>query len=427
MANFCAPPGVPLGDTTGYFPEGGAGGPLSVGRMTIKTRERKEVGLEFYKVNNRELWLKSTNDRVVKVVSEKVHNDIEKIYTLQAGDLVEKVTVEAGLDQSAWIKLEVVMVLDRTPDKLTKAEILALLRQTVTLNELKLQLGLGPVTNQALARFVISKGVTIRDFGGPDPSDEIEKQYGEIKELHEPYDRRRRTIYVRDGLNPLHKEAVEGWWTPEEAEEEWLKLSADQNREAWYALAQEMQRFGPPRSVRRTADYGRGEPRPGDAFRGAGPGRVQAEPTLTDPGGANPINPPDLEGFRSNENCVACTAAMLKNQFVKGAGAKAADFETMTPTLKGSTAASQVAFAIGARSEFKGDFGGKAPLPDGHYAVTMRNPRGGGHITYGQVRNNGQVRIIYDAQNAKLYELEVFLREYPGARDGMGAFLMQPK
>jgi hypothetical protein len=402
--------------------------------MKIKRKEIKEIGLEYYKISNRELWLRSTNERAVRVLGEpKIQNDIEKVYKLQAGDVIEKVTIEAGLDQSAWIRLEVVMTIDKTPAELTKSEVLSLLRQTNTLNDFKLQLGLGPVTDGALAKFVMSKGVTIRDFGGPDPSEEIEKRDGAITQGYWPADRRRRTIYVRDGLNPLHKEAIEGWWTADEAEEEWIRLSAEQNKEAWYALASEMVRVGgkgraSDEALRKLPGPAPAGPR-GGAFKGPngpGPGRVRAEPTLTDPGGANPINP-SSEGFRSNENCVASTAAMLKNQFVKGAGAKAADFGTMTPTLRGSTAASQIAFAIGARSEFKGDFGGKAPLPDGHYAVTMRNPRGGGHIVYGQVRNNGQVRIIYDAQNAQLRELEVFLREYPGARDGMGAFLMTPK
>jgi RHS repeat-associated protein len=161
-------------------------------------------------------------------------------------------------------------------------------------------------------------------------------------------------------------------------------------------------------------------------IKGQGPGRVQAKSTLTDPGGANPINPPDSEGYRSDVNCMPCTTAMLKNQFVKGAGATSGDFKDMTPTNNARIAASQMAGQIGARTELKGDFGGKGALPAGHYAVFIRKPSGDGHVVYGQVLENGQ-RIIYDSQTAKLYQLDEFTRLYPGARSGMGAWLMQPK
>jgi len=145
---------------------------------------------------------------------------------------------------------------DKSPDELTKEDVLSLLRQTRTWNEFKLQLRLGPISDEALVKFVISKGVTLRDFRGPAPSDEvideIMRRDGAIGELHEPYDRRHRTIQVRDGLDPLHKETYEVYATPEEAEEEWLRLSAEQNKEAWHALAQEMVRMEQTRHANRS-------------------------------------------------------------------------------------------------------------------------------------------------------------------------------
>jgi hypothetical protein len=107
MANFCAPPGVPLGEKTGYFHEGGAGGPDSIGRMQITVGEDKDVGLAFYIWSGKEVWVRSRDDRVARIIKAAVFNQDEKIYTVKACDRPDHTYLEAGQGERAWFKLEV--------------------------------------------------------------------------------------------------------------------------------------------------------------------------------------------------------------------------------------------------------------------------------------------------------------------------------
>ena len=107
MANFCAPPGVPLGDKTGYFHEGGAGGPDSIGRMRIPVGETKDVGLAFYIWSEKEVWVRSRDEGIARIVRATVFNKDEKIYSIKACDQPNHTYLEAGQGERFWFTLEV--------------------------------------------------------------------------------------------------------------------------------------------------------------------------------------------------------------------------------------------------------------------------------------------------------------------------------
>lgn len=106
------------------------------------------------------------------------------------------------------------------PQSLSKAAVQEIMARSKSLDDLKLRLGLGPVTDEGLAAYLTSKGLlapkksTVKsNYSGPS-----------IGPSTEPYDRRRR--YIKTPVDdPLQFELTEVYATAEEAEQ--MQVQAD--------------------------------------------------------------------------------------------------------------------------------------------------------------------------------------------------------
>ncbi len=118
------------------------------------------------------------------------------------------------------------------PDALTNEQIHRILSESKDPDDFKLRLGLGPVTDEALAKFLVKKHFTIA--GGTPKQRQQQYDGPSIGPSNEPHDRRHR--YIRTPVDdPLQYELTEVWATAEEAEEMQKQVDLKEGSDRAYA------------------------------------------------------------------------------------------------------------------------------------------------------------------------------------------------